>query len=97
MLLRRIPAHGPRKIYDQVVEGREPDRFEDQVGPGMDPTTEMGPLVSDEQFSRVTGYINSGVEQGAQVLAGGKAAALNQETPAATSSSPPCSPKRRPR
>ena len=39
----------------------------------MDPTTEMGPLVSDEQFNRVTGYIKSGVDQGAQVLAGGNA------------------------
>jgi phenylacetaldehyde dehydrogenase len=39
----------------------------------MDPATEMGPLVSDEQFNRVTGYIKSGVDQGAQVLAGGNA------------------------
>jgi phenylacetaldehyde dehydrogenase len=33
----------------------------------------MGPLVSDEQFNRVTGYIKSGIDQGAQVLAGGNA------------------------
>ena len=29
-----------------------------KVGPGLDPATEMGPLVSDEQFARVTGYID---------------------------------------
>jgi phenylacetaldehyde dehydrogenase len=32
----------------------------------------MGPLVSDEQFKRVTGYISSGIEEGAEVVAGGK-------------------------
>ena len=28
----------------------------------------MGPLVSDEQFKRVTGYINSGIKEGAEAL-----------------------------
>src|SRR5215475_2914643 len=32
----------------------------------------MGPLVSDEQFRRVTGYIKSGVDEGAEVVVGGK-------------------------
>ena len=31
----------------------------------------MGPLVSDEQFARVTGYIESGLREGAKVAAGG--------------------------
>jgi len=37
----------------------------------MDPSTEMGPLVSKEQFERVTGYLASGKKAGAQVAAGG--------------------------
>ena len=31
----------------------------------------MGPLVSDEQFRRVTGYLESGKSDGATALAGG--------------------------
>jgi phenylacetaldehyde dehydrogenase len=31
----------------------------------------MGPLVSAEQFQRVTGYLNSGLEQGAKTVVGG--------------------------
>jgi len=32
----------------------------------------IGPLVSDEQFQRVTGYLDSGRNQGAEVVTGGK-------------------------
>jgi phenylacetaldehyde dehydrogenase len=32
----------------------------------------MGPLVSDEQFKRVTGYIKSGIDEGAEIVTGGK-------------------------
>jgi phenylacetaldehyde dehydrogenase len=67
----RLMVH--EKVYDQVVEGVSQIAGKIKVGPGMDPATEMGPLVSEEQFNRVTGYIDSGIEQGAQVLAGGKA------------------------
>jgi phenylacetaldehyde dehydrogenase len=42
------------------------------MGPGLDPQTTMGPLVSEEQFDKVTGYIDSGVKEGARVAAGGK-------------------------
>ncbi len=42
-----------------------------KMGPGMEPGTEMGPLVSDEQFRLVTGYLESGKADGATALAGG--------------------------
>jgi phenylacetaldehyde dehydrogenase len=60
------------------------DRFEDVVagvteiaksiklGDGMDPETQMGPLVSDEQLQRVTGYLASGKNDGATALTGGE-------------------------
>src|SRR6202030_4585018 len=44
------------------------------LGPGLDPGTQLGPLVSAEQRDRVMGYIESGREQGAELLAGGDAA-----------------------
>ena len=37
----------------------------------MDPSCQMGPLVSDEQYRKVVGYIESGIEEGARVAAGG--------------------------
>ena len=43
-----------------------------KMGHGLDPETECGPLVSQEQYERVTGYIESGREQGAKFGAGGK-------------------------
>lgn len=42
-----------------------------RLGDGFDPETEMGPLVSREQYERVTSYIASGTEQGAELLGGG--------------------------
>jgi phenylacetaldehyde dehydrogenase len=42
-----------------------------KMGPGMDEGTQMGPLVSDEQFQRVTGFLESGRADGATALAGG--------------------------
>jgi acyl-CoA reductase-like NAD-dependent aldehyde dehydrogenase len=42
-----------------------------KLGPGMDPGTEMGPLVSVEQFQRVNGYLAAGRQEGAKVVTGG--------------------------
>ena len=43
-----------------------------KLGPGLAEDTEMGPLVSDEQLNRVTGYMNAGQESGATCVTGGK-------------------------
>ena len=48
------------KIFDKVSEGIAKIAENITVGPGMDTSTEMGPLVSDEQFKKVSGYIESG-------------------------------------
>ena len=58
-------------IFDKVVEGVAADAKKIKVGPGMDPTTQMGPLVSDEQQRRVLSYLESGFSQGAKAVAGG--------------------------
>ena len=57
-------------IYDQVVEGVSEQARNIVVGNGLDPNTNMGPLVSQEQFDRVTGYINSGRSDGAGIIGG---------------------------
>src|SRR5271156_3176099 len=66
----RLFAH--RSVYDRVVAGIADIAGKIKVGPGLDPATEMGPLVSSEQFDRVTGYIKSGRESGAKVAVGGE-------------------------
>ncbi|HEX6352907.1 aldehyde dehydrogenase family protein [Actinophytocola sp.] len=42
------------------------------VGPGLNPETVMGPLVSQEQVDRVAHYVRLGVEQGAELVTGGQ-------------------------
>jgi len=71
----RLYAH--RKVFDQVLEGVTAEAKKIKVGPGLDPTTNMGPLVSEEQFKRVTGYIESGIREGAKVAVGGAKAGDN--------------------
>jgi phenylacetaldehyde dehydrogenase len=63
------------RVFDQVVEGVVDKARALRVGAGTDSATDMGPVVSDVQRQRVTGYIRSGVEDGARVLTGGKAMA----------------------
>jgi phenylacetaldehyde dehydrogenase len=65
----RLYAH--KTIYDKVVAGVADIASKIKVGPGLDPATEMGPLVSDEQFARVTGFIKDGRDAGAKVAVGG--------------------------
>ena len=66
----RLYAH--KKVFDKVVDGVAAIANKIKVGPGLDPATEMGPLVSDEQFARVTGYIDAGRKEGAEIVTGGK-------------------------
>ena len=62
------------ELFDEVVSRLAEFASKAKVGPGLDPDSEFGPLVSEEQFGRVTGYIDSGLEEGAEAVAGGKPA-----------------------
>jgi phenylacetaldehyde dehydrogenase len=57
--------------FDEVVEGVSEIAKSIKLGSGMDADTQMGPLVSDEQLRRVTGYLESGRADGATALTGG--------------------------
>ena len=59
------------KVFDQVVEGVSNIASDIKLAPGLDPACQMGPLVSDEQYRKVVGYIESGISEGARVAAGG--------------------------
>jgi phenylacetaldehyde dehydrogenase len=58
-------------IFDKVVDGVAKYASNIRVGPGMDPSSDMGPLVSEEQLNRVCGYLESGISEGAKAVTGG--------------------------
>jgi acyl-CoA reductase-like NAD-dependent aldehyde dehydrogenase len=60
-----------RDQYDEVVSKLAERAERAKVGPGLDPETQFGPVVSREQHERVMGYIESALEEGAEQLAGG--------------------------
>ncbi len=60
-----------KSVYDQVLSGLTDVAGKMKLGQGIDPSTEMGPLVSQEQLERVTGYIESGKREGATTTTGG--------------------------
>lgn len=61
----------PNSLYDQVVEGLANEANKLKIGPGLNPENMINPLVSQIQFDRVMGYIESGRSEGAEVVAGG--------------------------
>ncbi len=60
-----------KEVFDRVVDGIAEKAKKIRVGSGLDPKTQMGPLVSEEQLTRVCGYLESGFSQGAKAIAGG--------------------------
>jgi phenylacetaldehyde dehydrogenase len=63
-----------RDLFDEVVEGVADRARKIKLGPGLDPHTEMGPLVSEEQLRRVTNYMHQGKQEGACYVTGGEKA-----------------------
>ena len=57
--------------FDEVVAGVAEQAKNITVGDGLDPKSQMGPLISDEQFAKVLGYLESGREAGAEAVVGG--------------------------
>ncbi|MCW3025406.1 MAG: betaine-aldehyde dehydrogenase, partial [Solirubrobacterales bacterium] len=64
----------PAERYDEVVGALAEQASSARLGAGLDPDTQLGPLISAEQRDRVMGYIESGRDEGAELLAGGDTA-----------------------
>ncbi len=60
-------------VFERVVQGVAERAAALRVGPGLSPEADMGPLISARQRERVLGYVASGRDEGAELLAGGQA------------------------
>lgn len=58
-------------IFDEFTQGVAEHVKLAKVGPGLDPASQICPLVSQDQLDRVTGYIDQGLSDGARALTGG--------------------------
>lgn len=66
----RVYAH--RAVYQQVVEGLAKAASALKLGHGLDPASDLGPLVNRKQADRVAGFIAEGRQAGAEIAAGGQ-------------------------
>ncbi len=68
---------GSRLFVEEKIRGEFVNKLAElakkrKIGDPLDPTTEQGPQVSQEQMDKVLGYVDLGTKQGAKVVTGGK-------------------------
>lgn len=66
----RLYAHA--SCFDRILDSVSALAKRLKLGDGLQPTSDLGPLVSQEQWDRVSGYVGVGRQEGATVLTGGK-------------------------
>src|SRR3954471_2883200 len=59
-------------VWDPLVERIVALTRDLRLGPGFDPETQMGPVVSAEQLERIQRYVAAGREEGAELVLGGE-------------------------
>ncbi|HTZ63622.1 MAG TPA: aldehyde dehydrogenase family protein [Solirubrobacteraceae bacterium] len=64
----------PAAQFDEIVSALAQRAAATTLGPGLEPQTQLGPLISAEQQARVLSYIESGLGDGAELLCGGESA-----------------------
>ncbi len=65
----RLYAH--KSVFDRVVEGVVRHAEALRIGPGQEAGVQMGPVVSQVQLERVSGFVDGSRRDGAQVVTGG--------------------------
>ena len=61
-----------KKIHEEFVERLAEKAKARKIGDPLDPATEQGPQVSQEQMDKILGYVDLGQKQGAKLLTGGE-------------------------
>jgi aldehyde dehydrogenase (NAD+) len=67
----RMAVH--RDVIDEYTERLAKRVQSYKIGPGTDPSTDLAPLINEQQKARVLSYIEIGQTEGAQLLTGGRA------------------------
>jgi phenylacetaldehyde dehydrogenase len=60
-----------RALHDRFAEALAAEAGRMRLGPGLDPASDLGPLVNTAQADRVAAYVEEGRAEGATVLTGG--------------------------
>ena len=68
---------GSRLFVDEKIHAEFVERLAERskgrrIGDPLDPATEQGPQVSDEQMQKILGYIDIGKKEGAKLVSGGR-------------------------
>ena len=72
---------GVGKVTDTVIDAIADRLPKVKVGPGLDPESEMGPLITREHRDKVASYLDSGSVQGARIVADGREHQLYKDSP----------------
>jgi len=67
-----------RKIYGKFVEAMTEKAKRIKLGPPLERETKMGPLVSKEQYDRVTSYLELGKKEAKTAIGGGRPKAFGK-------------------
>ncbi|MDA8251887.1 MAG: CoA-acylating methylmalonate-semialdehyde dehydrogenase [Rhodospirillales bacterium] len=59
-------------VGDALIERLAPRVRALKVGPGTDPESEMGPLVTRQHLDKVRGYVDAGIAEGAKLVVDGR-------------------------
>ncbi|AEI14443.1 betaine aldehyde dehydrogenase [Flexistipes sinusarabici DSM 4947] len=60
------------KIHDDFVEALKLKMSKIKLGSGFDKDTQMGPLISEEHRQKIERYVETGINEGAELVLGGK-------------------------
>jgi aldehyde dehydrogenase (NAD+) len=60
-----------RSVYDRAVEIAAEVANSIKVGPPSEPGNHIGPVVNQRQWDQIQGYIQTGIDEGARLVAGG--------------------------
>jgi len=66
----RLYAHS--SVFDQVVDGVAAAAKDLTLGHGLDPATQMGPVVNAQQAEKISDFINQAKHDGAELVSGGQ-------------------------
>src|SRR4051812_49785531 len=78
MAIATVVAVG--SVADPLVQAIQARLPKIKVGPGSDPDSEMGPLVTRQHRDKVASYLDSGSAQGATIVADGRQHPLYDES-----------------